>query len=144
MRISKLTGSAQDYQKYKTYLNKLTRLKQKAQDKYYSEKSVLYGNNKSKAWMLVNEIASYKRKKATTIKSMVDKNGKKLKDSTDIANCLNDFFATVGKNMAQKFDEMDGTRLRDPLSYISKDVKYPFFYPYLIHMRFPKLFPNLM
>ena len=54
LRISKLTGSAQDYQKYKTYLNKLTRLKQKAQDKYYSEKSVLYGNNKSKAWMLVN------------------------------------------------------------------------------------------
>ena len=82
-----------------TCLNKLTRLKQKAQDKYYGEKSVLYGNNKSKAWMLVNEIASYKRKKATTIKRMVDKNGKKLKDSTDIANCLNDFFATIGKKM---------------------------------------------
>ena len=71
--------------------------------------------------------ASNKRKKATTIKSMVDKNGKKLKDSTDIANCLNDFFATVGKNMAQKFDKMDGTRLRDPLSYISKDVKNSLF-----------------
>ena len=28
LRISKLTGSAEDYQKYKTYLNKLTRLKQ--------------------------------------------------------------------------------------------------------------------
>ena len=64
LRISKLTGSADDYQKYKTYLNKLTCLKQKAQDKYYSEKSVLYGNNKSKAWLLVNEIASYKRKKS--------------------------------------------------------------------------------
>ena len=37
LRISKLTGSAQDYQKYKTYLNKLTRLKQKAQYKYYSD-----------------------------------------------------------------------------------------------------------
>ena len=57
---------------------------------------------------------------------MVDKNGKKLKDSIDITNCLNDFFATVGKNMAQKFDEMDGTRLRDPLSYISKCKKFPF------------------
>ena len=77
--------------------------------------------------MLVNEIASYKRKKATTIKRMVDKNGKKLKDSTDIANCLNDFCATVGKNMARKFDEMDGSRLRDPLSYISKDVKNSLF-----------------
>ena len=83
LRISKLTGSGQDYQKYKTYLNKLTRLKEKAKDLYYCEKSVLYGNNKSKAWMLVNKIASFKRKKATTIKRMVDKNGKKLKDSTD-------------------------------------------------------------
>ena len=77
--------------------------------------------------MLVNEIASYKRKKATAIKSMVDKNGKKLKDSTDIANCLNEFFATIGKTMAQKFNEMNGTRLRDPLSYISKDVKNSLF-----------------
>ena len=94
---SKLTRSAEDYEKYKTYLNKLTRLKEKAKDKYYREKSELYGNNKSKTWQLVNEITSYKRKKVRAIKSMVDKNGKKLKDSTSIANCLNDFLANVGK-----------------------------------------------
>ena len=127
LQHSKLTRSAEDYEKYKTYLNKLTRLKEKAKDKYYRDKSELYGNNKSKTWQLVNEITSYKRKKSQAIKSMTDKNGKKLKDSASIANCLNDFFATIGKNMAQEIEKMDGTRLRDPLSYISKDVKNSLF-----------------
>ena len=37
------------------------------------------------------------------------------------------FFATIGNTMAQKFDEMHGTHLRDPLSCIPKDVKNSLF-----------------
>ena len=58
-----------------------------------------------------------------TLKSFNDGEGNKLTDSFSIANCLNHHFATVGKTMAQKIDEMDTNRLKDPLSYISNDVK---------------------
>ena len=67
---SKLTQSVEDYEKYKAYLNKLTHLKEKAKNKYYREKSELYGNNKSRTWQLVNEITNYKRKKSKAIKGM--------------------------------------------------------------------------
>ena len=50
-----------------------------------------------------------------------------MTDSIDIANCLNNHFATVGNKMAQKFDDISSSRLKDPLSYISKDVKNSLF-----------------
>ena len=108
-------------------MNKLTHLKETAKNKYYRDKSELYGNDKSKTWQLVNEIANYKKKTKTNIKTMVDGNGNKLTNSIDIANCLNNHFATVGNKMAQKFDDIDSSCLKDPLSYISKDVKNSLF-----------------
>ena len=78
LRISKQSQSSQDYENYKKYLNKLTHLKKKAKNKYYRDKSELYGNDKSKVWQLVNEIANYKRKNKTNIKSIIDGKGIKL------------------------------------------------------------------
>ena len=127
LRISKESRSPHDYEIYKKYLNKLTHLKEKAKNKYYRDKSELYGNDKSKAWQLVNDIANYKKKTKTNVKNMVDENGNKLTNSIDIANCLNNHFATVGSKMAQKFDDINSSRLKDPLSYISKDVKNSLF-----------------
>ena len=106
LRISKLTRLPQDYQNYKTYLNKLTIEKRKAKDDYYRKKSELYGRDKSKTWQLVNEITSYKRKIKTTIKSMVDNDGKKITDPISIVDCLNNHFASVGKTMAQNLTKL--------------------------------------
>jgi hypothetical protein len=71
LRISKESRSPHDYEIYKKYLNKLTHLKEKAKNKYYRDKSELYGNDKSKAWQLVNDIANYKKKKKTPVKHKV-------------------------------------------------------------------------
>ena len=60
-------------------------------------------------------------------KSLNDGEGNKLTDSISIANCLNTHFATVGKTMAQKIDAIGCDRLKDPLSYISNDVKNSLF-----------------
>ena len=40
---------------------------------------------------------------------------------------MNNHFATIGNKMALKFDDIDRSRLKDPLSYISKDVKNSLF-----------------
>ena len=65
--------------------------------------------------------------KQTLIKSFNDGEGNKLTDSFSIANCLNHHFATVGKTMAEKIDAIGSDRLKDPLSYISNDVKNSLF-----------------
>ena len=75
---------------------------------------------------LVNEISHRKRKKGCSINSMLNKEGVRLTDPQEIANCLNDHFGTVGANMAEKFNEVDNERLRDPLDYMKNEVKNSF------------------
>ena len=112
--------------RYKSYLNKLTHLKDKAKKKYYRDKSALYGQDKAKAWQLINEISNRKRKKGSNIKSIKNKDGDVLSDSRSIANCFNKHFGTIGETMAKKFSTIDQSRLKDPLSYISKEIKNTF------------------
>ena len=89
---------------------------------YYEEKSILYGQDKAKTWQLINEISNRKRKKGANIKSIKNKKGNILSDSTSISNCFNEHFAMVGKNMSKQFSNLDQSKLKDPLSYISKGV----------------------
>ena len=116
-----------DFQKYKSHIKILDKVKIQAENNYYREKSELYGRDRSKTWRLVNEITSYKKKKSTIIKSLIDKNGQQLTDPTDIANSLNDHFGSIGRIMAQKFDAIDRNRLKNPLSFISKKVQNSLF-----------------
>ena len=58
---------------------------------------------------------------------MVDKDGNKLTDPIDIANTLNNHFGSIGKIMAQEFDNLEPGKRKDPLSYISKDVQNSIF-----------------
>ena len=80
------SGLLEDYCKYKTFLNKLTSLKRIARNNYWKNETRLYGQNKAKIWQFVNQITHFKRKSPTSIKSLIDKQGKKLTDPTDIAN----------------------------------------------------------
>ena len=123
LRISHKSGLLEDNYKYRYYANKMTELIRESRNSYYYEQTRLYGTDKAKIWQLVNKISNFKRKTSTSIKSLVDKHGRKLTDPTDIANSLNDHFGSIGKFMAQKFDDIDSNKLKEPLSYISKDVQ---------------------
>ena len=127
LTICKRSRSLEDYLKYKSHLRILDKVKIKAENEYYKRKSELYGRDKSKTWRLINEITNYKKKKSTIIKSIIDKTGQLLTDPTDIANSLNDHFGSIGSFMAQKFDNIDSSRLKNPLSYISKNVQNSLF-----------------
>ena len=69
------TGLYVDWSKYKCYLNLLTKVKHKAEYTYYKNLSILYGQNKSKTWKLINDIAQRKRKTGPQIKTLKDTNG---------------------------------------------------------------------
>ena len=53
----------------------------------------------------LNEISRRKRKSRNSIKSLHNKNGEKLVNPQCIANCLNEHFSCVGKNMATNIDK---------------------------------------
>ena len=44
----------------------------------------------------------------------------------NIADCLNDHFGSVGKNMAKKFDDIQLSRLKDPIDFINRKVENSF------------------
>ena len=49
-----------------------------------------------------------------------------LLDSVNIADCLNDHFGSVGKNMAKKFDDIQLSRLKDLIDFIGRKVENSF------------------
>ena len=117
------TKSLEDWQFYKKYRNIFTSLKKLAYYLYCREKSILYGNDKSKTWRLINEISNRKKKSYHSVKTVNSKSGEKLQNSLDIANCFNSHFSSIGKNMASKFDEpSSGNNLKDPIDYVKSNI----------------------
>ena len=114
-----------DWLNYTKHLNLLTHLKKKAEIMYYRNKAKLYGQDKSKTWQLVNEISNYKRKVKTNIKCIIDKDGIEHTDPVSKANCLNDHFGSVGKNMAENYQNTPSS-LKDPLSFMQKKIHNSF------------------
>ena len=124
---AKISKDPNDYEKYKKFLNKYTHLKNLARENYYTERAALYSQNKSKTWQLINELSQRKKKKHTVIKSIRDKDGKILKDPGKIANCLNEHFGSIGKEMADKFEMDDSVAEKDPLEYVTVEQKESMF-----------------
>ena len=65
---------------------------------------------------MINEISNRKRSTRNTVKCLVDRNGRKLSEPLQIANCLNEHFSSVGEKMAEKFVDMENGK--DPLDFI--------------------------
>ena len=98
----------------------LAKIKKRAMLEYDKQKFTEYGHDKAKTWRYINEIMKRKRKARSSIKKIRNKDGKDIKDAEGIANCLNEHFTSIGKNMAQKFEESEN--LKNPLDYLSKRV----------------------
>ena len=110
-------------EKFKAHCNLLVKLKRKARLEYDKQKFEDYDHDKSKTWRHINEIMKRKRNSKSSIKNIRNKEGNLVCNTTDIANCLNEHFSTVGKNMASKFENAENSeQLKDPLDYISKRV----------------------
>ena len=107
-------------------MNLLTKIKHKAEYNHYKNLSILYGQNKSKTWKLINDIAHRKRKAGPSIKSLRDSNGVLLEDPKQIADCLNNHFTSIGQKMADKINDRNLSNI-DPLSYITHDVNNSMF-----------------
>ena len=88
---------------------------------YDKQKFADYGHDKGKTWQHVNEIMKRKRKARSSIKKIRNKEGEDISDLEGIANCLNEHFSSVGKNMAEKHDKNEN--LKNPIDYITDRVE---------------------
>ena len=102
----------------KKYSNLVARMKVKAYNDYYKEKIARYGEDKAKTWRIINEITNRKRRKGSDIKCIKTASGEQKYSKKEIVNCLNTHFATVGKDMDEKFKDDNDVNQKDPLEYI--------------------------
>ena len=113
LRKSTRDKSEETYDKYKFYRNLITRLKKQSFNNYYKDKFNQNSKDRKKAWETVNEITNHKIRKKTEIRSMKGKNGEDLRDTSDIANCLNDHFNSIGRKMASEIEEVNGNTVQN-------------------------------
>ena len=86
--------------KYNQYKNKLQTSLKNAEESHYKDKIDSSKNNVKELWNLVGSIVNpQKMKRATTIPKLIKDNIEHT-DKQDIANVMNDYFCTIGKNLA--------------------------------------------
>ena len=86
---------------------------------YDRQKFADYGHDKAKTWQHVNEIMKRKRKARSSIRKIRNKEGRDIYDVEGIANCLNEHFSSVGKNLALIHDKNP----KNPMDYITDRVE---------------------
>ena len=87
--------------KFKEFNSIYTRLTRVSRQKYYDEKFLECSNDCKKTWQTINEVLG-KRKSFSDIPNEFESNDKVLSGSLSIANGFNDFFSTIGPNLAKK------------------------------------------
>ena len=85
-----------DYQIYRTFRNKVTRMKESSKAKHY-QNLVGNGNEVSMTWKAINQIL---RKNTSSPPTSIKINDKTLSKPTEICNALNQHFCRIGHKMA--------------------------------------------
>ena len=87
-----------DYDNYNKLLNKLIK---EAKTKYYNAEFTKYQNDIKKTWQTINGILNRDRK-SSHFPSYIKVNNIKISDKNRIVNSFNNYFASVGENLAAK------------------------------------------
>ena len=90
-----------DHERYKHYRNSLNNILRRVKEQYYSEKCVQYRSDTSKLWQMVNTIIT-KQNDKTNIIEYLKVRKVEIYNAKEITKQFGKYFATVGKNFAQK------------------------------------------
>ena len=123
--------------KYKSYINKLTKLKLIAKKKYYFNELSRHKNNLTQKWKIINEIISHKKHQQDGINVIKDSSENKIFDKSVICNMLNNYFTNLGPSMDAKIPKTS-TKQFDIPSKI-KSFQYDYITPEEILSEFAKL-----
>jgi len=88
-------------QEYKTYRNKLTKIKTISKKMYYEKRLQNCYKNSSETWKVINHITK-RKKKDNDFPHILEVNEKSLNNPIDIVNNLNLHFVNIGKTICSK------------------------------------------
>ena len=109
---------------YKKFRNDLTSALRNAQLEHHSKESDLTKHDVSKTWGVLRQIIGLTGPKVSQ-NLKFDYNKKIISDDTEIANAFNNFFASIGTELASKI-----TSTVNPMTYISNiENTYSIFVP---------------
>ena len=98
-----LAKDKENWATYKRIRNSTTKLIAEAKAEFYQTRLESNAKNPKEIWKTINNLMNRKDSKSTIIKMTFD--NKKVSDPQEIANCLNEHFASVGTRLASKLPE---------------------------------------
>ena len=106
---------------YKNYIKILNRIINQAQDDHERKQIQTTMNNQKNLWRIINNKLGKNSKRNNNINFIVDNNNKKITDSKEIADHINNFFCNVGKQLRDKIKIPPNKRIRLP-SWNNKSI----------------------
>ena len=99
---------------YRHVRNKVNKLNIDLKRQYFSEKITQHEGNMKESWKIINQVVN-KRSKSTNINNLSAPNGV-IVNKQKIADTMNEFFCSVGKDLAEKIDYVPNTLLSGDLT----------------------------
>ena len=93
---------------YKKLRNEITNDKRNSKKSYYSSYFEKNKHKSSEIWKGIRSLVNLKSSKSTNIK-LLDENNNLVSDHKKISNIFNDYFSTLGPNIAQKIPCIPGS-----------------------------------
>ena len=87
------------FSEYKTYRNKLKHLLLSSKKSYYDNYFIKNQNNIKETWKGIKQLITF-RQSFTNVPTTLEVGNSKLSNSQSIANAFNNYFATIGSNLA--------------------------------------------
>ena len=127
-KIKKSDPNTNEYDILSTNLNTYNKILKRsirmAKQRHYRNIFNIYSGNVKKTWSMINDIL-HKNKQNTKLPIYFKHGEKKISDKKDIANKFNAFFTNIGKNLADKIEEVPHRHFSDYL--VSKpNTKFEF------------------
>jgi len=106
------------------YRNRVTDLIRRRKREYYCAKFEQFVGDLRRTWSVINEIISPNAVRSRkTVCKLRDVDANLIEDDIDIANTMNDYFSTIGANIANSFDNAG-----DPTQFLRGDYPDSFFF----------------
>ena len=88
---------------YKNVRSQATTLNRELKKQHFAEKIAKEKGNMKGTWKIINQLVN-KRSKSTNI-SCLSVNGNQFSDSSKIANSMNDYFCSIGNDLASEIPD---------------------------------------
>ena len=102
--------------KYKNYKNRFEKIKKALKKNHYSKQLTENSGNAKQTWNVIKELIGKSKILCNPLPNCLNVNDKLIYKKTEIANELNNFFVSVGNNLAKKIPQS----LKSPTSYIKQ------------------------